>query len=243
MTTSTTNTKRSRKESNIIDAAQKVFSAVGFANTKMEDVAKEAGISKGSVYFYFDTKENLYMAVTYRALQLLNEYLYRTRDLNKSESGLETTLALAESYIDFCAKHFFFSEVILDYMTLNRSTQVGRDRARMTDALKESMYYRMVQDIQNLPVQLVAGEISRGVEDGSIRNKQKPELLYLVAWGTVIGFVKLNVAAGSHRESLHQVDIQYWRNYLTTMLRNILESDDTPLPDTGQSEVADEEEG
>ena len=219
MSTNSSSQKRSLKESNIIDAAEKIFSAVGFSNTKMEEIAKEAGVSKGTVYFYFDTKENLYMAVTYRALQSLNETLYRTRDAHKATTGLGSVLALAETYLDFCAKHFFYSEVILDYMTLNRSTQLGKDRARMTDAIKESMYYRMVQDIQNLPVNLITGEISRGVEDGSILNRQKPELLYLVAWGAVVGFVKLNVAAGSFRNTLHHVDIQEWRDYLIAVLK------------------------
>lgn len=219
MSTNSSSQKRSMKEANIIDAAEKIFAAVGFANTKMEEIAKEAGVSKGTVYFYFDTKENLYMAVTYRALQMLNDNLYRTRDSNKTSPGLESVLALAETYLDFCAKYFFYSEVILDYMTLNRSTQLGKDRARMTDAIKESMYYRMVQDIQNLPVNLITGEIARGVEDGSILNRNKPELLYLVAWGAVVGFVKLNVAAGSFRHTLHHVNIQEWRNYLIGLLR------------------------
>jgi AcrR family transcriptional regulator len=222
MNSSTSNPKRTLKEGNIIDAAEKVFAAVGFANSKMEDIAKEAGVSKGTVYFYFDTKENLYMAVTYRALDLLNDQLYRTRDTYKSASGLESVIALAETYLDFCHKHFFYAEVILDYMTLNRSTQLGKDRARMTEALKESMHYRRVQDIQNLPINLISGEIARGVEDGSILNRQRPELLYLTAWGSVIGFVKLNVAAGSHRQTLHHVDIAEWRAYLLEVLRYIL---------------------
>jgi AcrR family transcriptional regulator len=217
--------KRTLKEANIIDAAEKTFSAVGYSNTKMEDIAKEAGVSKGTVYFYFDTKENLYMAVTYRALQSLNDSLYRSHSAYKSSSGLESVLALAETYLDFCARYFFYSEVILDYMTLNRSTQLGKDRARMTDAIKESMYYRMIQDIQNLPVKLITGEISRGVEDGSIVNRQRPELLYLVAWGAVVGFVKLNVAAGSFRSTFHHVNTQEWRDYLITVLRTDLLSD------------------
>lgn len=222
MNPSNSSQKRTLKEANIIDAAEKVFAAVGFSNTKMEDIAREAGVSKGTVYFYFDTKENLYMAVTYRALQMLNDILYRTQAAYKGSTGLESVVSLTETYLDFCAKHFFYSEVILDYMTLNRSTQLGRDRARMTEALKESMYYRMVQDIQNLPVNLITGEISRGVEDGSILNRQKPELLYLVAWGSVIGFVKLNVAAGSFRTTLHHVNIEEWRKYLMEVLTSVL---------------------
>ena len=47
--------KREIKEVMILNAAEKVFEAVGFANTKMEDVASATGMSKGSIYFYFQS--------------------------------------------------------------------------------------------------------------------------------------------------------------------------------------------
>ena len=154
--------KRAEKEQKIIDAAEIVFLAVGYANAKMEEVAAQANVSKGTVYFYFDTKENLYMAVTYRAINTLNEFLYRTMDSRKGESGLEVTLSLAEAYLIFCEKYFLYAEVILDYMTLNRTTKDGKDRAKLTEALRDSMYYRMVQGIQNLSISLITGRNCQG---------------------------------------------------------------------------------
>ena len=216
-------TKRNRRENKILDAAEKVFSTVGYANTKMEDIAKEAGMSKGSVYFYFDTKENLYMAITYKALQILNDHLYRTIDIYKDKSGFDCVLAIVDTYLIFCERHFFYSEAILDYMTLNRSTKAGKDKSKLTSALRDSIYYRKVQDIQNLPITLITNEILRGVGDGSIKNKERPELLYLLAWASVIGFVKLNVAAGAGlRKSLLNVHIQDWKNYQKQVLKSIL---------------------
>jgi AcrR family transcriptional regulator len=47
----------------IIDAAQVVFGENGFARTKLEDVARIAGVSKGTVYLYFDSKESLFRAM------------------------------------------------------------------------------------------------------------------------------------------------------------------------------------
>jgi AcrR family transcriptional regulator len=44
----------------IIDAAQQVFCEHGFARSKLEDVARLAGVSKGTVYLYFDSKESLF---------------------------------------------------------------------------------------------------------------------------------------------------------------------------------------
>lgn len=51
--------KEKRREA-LIDAALRVFSRVGFATAKMDDVAEEAGTSKGTVYLYFESKEHLF---------------------------------------------------------------------------------------------------------------------------------------------------------------------------------------
>ena len=44
----------------ILSAALEVFGDVGFAEAKLEDVAHKAGISKGTLYLYFDSKEALF---------------------------------------------------------------------------------------------------------------------------------------------------------------------------------------
>jgi len=47
----------------LLDAALALFVEQGFAATKVEDVAKRAGVSKGTLFLYFATKEELFKAV------------------------------------------------------------------------------------------------------------------------------------------------------------------------------------
>lgn len=57
--------RRRRKEARpgeIIDAGLKEFALNGLAATRLEDVAKRAGIAKGTIYRYFDSKEDLFVA-------------------------------------------------------------------------------------------------------------------------------------------------------------------------------------
>lgn len=57
--------RRRRKEarpSEIIDAAMALWSEKGFAATKLDDVAKAAGVAKGTIYLYFDSKEALFQS-------------------------------------------------------------------------------------------------------------------------------------------------------------------------------------
>ena len=58
--------RRRRKDarpSEIATAALALFSERGFAATRLEDVARRAGIGKGTLYLYFPTKEDLFRAV------------------------------------------------------------------------------------------------------------------------------------------------------------------------------------
>ncbi|MBE3558191.1 MAG: TetR/AcrR family transcriptional regulator [Ktedonobacteraceae bacterium] len=49
----------------IMQAAMVVFARLGFQQARMEDIAREAGLSKGTLYLYFDSKEAVIMAVQY----------------------------------------------------------------------------------------------------------------------------------------------------------------------------------
>ena len=59
--------KEARPEE-ITAAALELFVERGFANTRLDDVAARAGISKGTLYLYFENKEELFKAVVREAL-------------------------------------------------------------------------------------------------------------------------------------------------------------------------------
>lgn len=52
----------------IIEAALAVFAEKGFAAARLDDIAARAGISKGALYLYFETKQDLFRAVVREAV-------------------------------------------------------------------------------------------------------------------------------------------------------------------------------
>lgn len=52
----------------VLDAAMAVFSEKGFAAAKVEDIARRAGVSKGTVYLYFASKDAIIEAIIERAV-------------------------------------------------------------------------------------------------------------------------------------------------------------------------------
>lgn len=51
------------RRNQILEAATSVFASLGFHKARMEDVAVEAGLSKGTLYLYFESKDHLFRAL------------------------------------------------------------------------------------------------------------------------------------------------------------------------------------
>src|SRR5690606_41476277 len=47
----------------ILEGAQSVFLRMGFDAASMNDITREAGVSKGTIYVYFNSKEDLFVAL------------------------------------------------------------------------------------------------------------------------------------------------------------------------------------
>lgn len=214
--------KRQIKESNIIEAAETIFSKVGFKNAKMEAIASAAGITKVTLYSYFQSKENLYMSIAYKALSLLVDEYYNTIELHKHHAGLQSALALLEAFMDFCVDNYLYSEAMLEYFTLVRSTSSGQDESKLTEALKESIYFMKLQDLQNLPFKLSIQEIKRGIADGSIHQDIDPALATITGWSSIIGFAKIISASGQNATPFLSVDLQKVKKVNLLMTEKIL---------------------
>src|SRR6266566_4115284 len=61
--------------SRILDAANRVFAERGYHEATMEDIAKRLGVSKGAIYLYFSSKEDLFEAMVKTAPQAFKEKL------------------------------------------------------------------------------------------------------------------------------------------------------------------------
>jgi len=213
--------KKNQKEANIILAAEHVFGEVGFKNAKMEDIAAKAGITKVTLYTYFQSKENLYLAVTYKALQLLIERYYDTIDSYKDAKGIECVLAIFDAFMSFCEENYLYSEALLEYFAVVRSTSDGSDNSKLTEAVKDSIYYVKLQDMHNLPFKLTVKEIERGKRDGSIFNTIDPMLSTLYGWTTVVGYVKVISASGKNATPLFNVSLKDLKELNLHIARNM----------------------
>lgn len=60
--------RKADRPGEIVQAAMAVFAEKGFAAAKLDEIAARAGVSKGAVYLYFETKEDIFRAVVEQAI-------------------------------------------------------------------------------------------------------------------------------------------------------------------------------
>jgi AcrR family transcriptional regulator len=80
---------REEKRTLIMDAALKHFATVGYHNTTISQIAKHAGISKGLMYNYFASKEELLSEIINRSTEEISRYFDPDRDGYLTEEEFE----------------------------------------------------------------------------------------------------------------------------------------------------------
>ncbi|NMM49941.1 TetR/AcrR family transcriptional regulator [Marinigracilibium pacificum] len=209
--------KRQQKEEIIINAAEKVFFSQGYSQARMEDVAKEAGMSKASLYFYFSSREEIYLAITMRALELLINSYYKSIADTKDGNGFDTVMATFKAYLSFSENHFHYHEALFDYMSMVRN-----DFKDFNKDLESSIYFLKLKDMHNLPLEIVVKEIDKGKQDGSITNPSPSSMMYLTSWALIAGYIKLQYYGDKKRKSIYKVNSDEWKNYIINMAEIML---------------------
>jgi AcrR family transcriptional regulator len=99
------------RTSEILAAAHAVFARKGFQRATISDVAKAAGVAKGTVYLYYPSKRAVYWAAFRRDLLALRDHVRAAVDEaagvhDKVASFVETKIAYFEEHRDFMGIYF-----------------------------------------------------------------------------------------------------------------------------------------
>ncbi|MEW9123188.1 MAG: TetR/AcrR family transcriptional regulator [Thermotaleaceae bacterium] len=94
----------------ILQAALHIFSKKGYHNAKIEDIAMEAGIAKGTIYQYFSSKQDLFQQMFRHGVERYGQSL---QEIATNESHIrDKLLALAQSHGKFLEEHIGMSEIM-----------------------------------------------------------------------------------------------------------------------------------
>lgn len=102
----------------ILGAAVRVFARQGFAATRVDDVAGEAGVAKGSVYLYFDSRDALLVAAFEEYAAHAQAVVQQAR--SGPGDGLERLASLVRSVVDMVAAEPELARILTDLWAAGR---------------------------------------------------------------------------------------------------------------------------
>jgi AcrR family transcriptional regulator len=117
-------TEDSAKRRQIMDGARAVFLSQGFDAASMGEIARAAGVSKGTLYVYFESKEELFQAIVQQQCQGQAEGLF---DLGSDDQDVETTLTrLGIGFVTFLCGPDKASPLRTVIAIADRMPEIGR---------------------------------------------------------------------------------------------------------------------
>lgn len=170
------NDQKSQKRDLIIQAAARVFAQKGFAGTIMADIAEEAGIGKGTIYEYFESKEDLFFAVfEWFTQELTSLAMVSVSTLGGTAS--ERLMTLGESLV----KAGMGME---DMFSLSMEFWAASVSSQMKNRFKE-VFKQVYMDFRRI----ISALIRDGIERGEFRPDVDPESLAAVLVGSWDGLL------------------------------------------------------
>jgi len=98
------------KHEKIMRAAIKVFAKNGFHNSKISQIAKEAGVADGTIYLYFKNKDDILIKVFEERLGEINAML--NDQLNRLDNPVDELRFCIRGYLELFANNRALAEVI-----------------------------------------------------------------------------------------------------------------------------------
>ena len=131
-----------RRRREVLDVAIRVFAQYGFSNTDVQVIADEAGVGKGTVYRYFETKEKLFLAAADEGMRQLQDSIFTA--IGDIDDDVEFIRSACFAYVKFFQKRPELVEILI------------QERAEFRDAIPAT--------------HLVYRERNRGVFEQRIRS-------------------------------------------------------------------------
>jgi len=159
--------RRNMNKIDIIDAAERLFFSKGYNNSTMDEVAKEAGYTKKTLYSYFDSKEEIYGKIIERGYLILNNLFSEALEKEKDSSEILKIRAMGYSFLEF-----------------------ERDYSGYFKAVFESEVYIIeCEELEQTTLDMLQKCIKEGVKKGEITDRIDCISISLILWSSLMGFI------------------------------------------------------
>lgn len=152
-------TKETMQETQIriLEAAVKIFATKGYHETKVDDIVNESRTSKGAFYFYFPSKQDIFLALVDTFAKLLEDRL--SQALQSKTHGLEQMDAALASLFNFFSQYRGLAKIAL-VQAVGLGIAFEDKRRAINDRMRQLVQARLEQAIADGSLPPQSAEIS-----------------------------------------------------------------------------------
>jgi len=186
--------EKENRKNTILRVARKLFFERGFKAVTVDLIAAKAEVSKGSIYLYFDSKEEIYTQI------LISANIERHKDIEnfgkRNGTASELLLNFAREYVDFFLDNNELFRILMTFM-------LHADDMNLTEEQNTQLIYTTNENILTISELLRKGiDSGEFVSDIDIRRTQ-----YAI-WGLLNGIISLYIYTGKpdkRAERIHAI--------------------------------------
>jgi AcrR family transcriptional regulator len=182
--------EKENRKSAILKAARKLFFEKGFKSVTVDSIAKKAELSKGAVYLYFKSKDEIYSQIL---LNEIDEFQKKISDLfMDNERASDMLFKLSSIYVDFFLKDRELFRILMTFM-------LHANHSNLPEDLQKHIIKSM-----NRSIDVIEKIFRHGVDSGEFSPSINVRQIRNVLWGLLNGIVSLYIFIGSEsrREEL-----------------------------------------
>ena len=174
--------EKDQRRSAILNAARKLFFEKGFRYVTVENIARKAELSKGSIYLYFRSKEEIYTQILLNDIDKFNKK--SSLIFQKGKSTAELVMAFAFIYVDFFLNDRELFRIMMTFMLHTEDMN-----------LAETVNQHIIEATNNT-VKIIETILQQGIEKGEFPSDINLRLSRNAMWGLLNGIISLHLFTG-----------------------------------------------
>lgn len=161
----------------IATAAGELFKEKGIEATSVNEIAKQAGYSKATIYVYFKNKEEIVEYLVLHSMVKLKEYLVAA--LESDTNGKEKFFKICQALVQYEEEYPFYFSLVLDHINIDF------EQIQCEDSENET--YRVGEEINQIMYEYFVSEINKGI----LKKREHLTSCILNIWGMISGSIQL----------------------------------------------------
>lgn len=207
------NREKEQRKKNIIHVAEELILEKGLDAITMDDIAERSELSKGTLYLYFRSKNDLVYAINSRGFSIIIEKL--SEILSGDEPGEKMVERLWKLGVRFPENYPVHMEAFRHYELHTKASDIHNN-----PIVKECEEKRQILLTHTYRILQVA------MQDGSVKATYSPQLLTLILWSGIRGMLEIFDADSAARstpffQDLNKQEHEIYNSFMDIVMNEI----------------------